>query len=153
VQLDDGASDAPVGRFWPGMVHDVERDRYLLFAGHDPANLGNRNDTWEFDPEARRWEPLREGDVWNKPARDFCDFPPDFSIIDHEVPDRRSAHTLVWSEACGHALAFGGKTDCGAIDDVWSFDGDAWEERLAPTEGEACERWRDDPATCDDMCF
>jgi hypothetical protein len=151
--LDDGAGEAPEGRFWPGMVHDVGRDRYLLFAGHQATGLGNRNDTWSFDPEAGRWELLLEGDGLGSPPNGFCDFPPDFSLVDRDTPERRSAHGLAWSEACGHALVFGGKTDCGAIDDVWTFDGDAWEERQEATEGEVCARWRDEPDTCGDMCF
>ena len=153
VELEGGGSAAPVGRFWAGMVHDPDADRYLLFGGHDAGSLGNRNDTWVFDPVDRGWQMLGEGDVWNAPANDFCDFPPDFSIVDESAPERRNAHSMVWSEACGHALIFGGKTDCGAVDDVWAFDGEAWEERMEATEGEVCLRWRDDPETCADMCF
>jgi hypothetical protein len=48
---------------------------------------------------------------------------------------------------------FGGRTDCGSIDDVWSWRGAEFDERLPATEGEACLRWRDEPERCGDMCF
>jgi hypothetical protein len=156
VQLHAGganAQDVPEGRFWPGLVHDRGRDAYLLFGGHDDQQLGNRNDTWRFDPEALAWELVAEGDLLQGEARAVCDFPPDFTDVALDAPERRSAHSLVWSEPCKHALLFGGKTDCGAIDDVWSFDGQRWREELAATEGESCLRWREDPSECGDLCF
>jgi len=151
--LHEGGTDAPEGRFWSGLVHDPERDVYLLFGGHDDRKLGNRNDAWRFDPSARTWTRTETGDLWNTDARGVCDFPPDFTRVDLTLPERRSAHTLVWSAPCGHALLFGGKTDCGAIDDVWRWDGERFEEALPATEGEACLRWRDQPERCMDMCF
>ncbi|MGD8860700.1 MAG: kelch repeat-containing protein [Myxococcales bacterium] len=152
TELHDGSGPAPDGRFWAGLVHDTETDTYLLFGGHDDQELGNRNDTWRYDPSEERWEQFDAGDRYRKPARDFCDFPPDFADIDDAMPERRNAHSLVWSP-CGHALTFGGKTDCGSTDDVWRFDGDGWIQRLQATEGEVCLRWRDDPDRCGDLCF
>lgn len=152
-ELHPGRNSAPQGRFSAGLVHDSERDAYVLFGGHDDGMLGNRNDTWRFDPEGARWTLVSTGDTYANPARDFCDFPPDFTNIDTKAPERRNSHTLAWSDACGHALVFGGKTDCGAIDDVWTLAGDDWTEALPASEGEACARWREDPETCADMCF
>lgn len=152
-RLHAGGAGAPAGRFWAGLVHDTRTDAYLLFGGHDDGALGNRDDTWRFDPDALAWTLVSEGDAWKKPARGFCDFPPDFADVDLAAPERRSAHSLAWSEGCGHALVFGGKTDCGAIDDVWALAGDSWTERVAATEGEACTRWRADPESCGDLCF
>ena len=153
TQLDPGGDGAPEGRFWGGLVHDSKRDAYLLFGGHDDQQLGNRNDTWRFDPEARSWSALDHGDALHGMARGTCDFPPDFTTVALQAPERRSSHSLVWSEPCGHALVFGGKTDCGAIDDVWSFDGKRWQQELAATEGESCLRWREQPEECADLCF
>jgi hypothetical protein len=152
-RLHPGGLGAPEGRFWAGLVLDASTDTYLLFGGHDDQALGNRNDAWRFDPEARSWQRLAQGDRWNKPANGTCDFPPDFAELDAKAPERRSAHTLVWSEACGHALVFGGKTDCGAIDDVWSFDGERWERRLTATAGEVCLRSAADSAQCSALCM
>jgi hypothetical protein len=152
-RLHAGGRGAPEGRVWAGVVHDLREDRYLMFGGHDDQRLGNRNDAWHFDPDAASWRRVTPGDEWNAPARDVCNFPPDFTAIAHDVPERRNAHSLLYSERCGHALIFGGKTDCGAIDDVWSFDGADFRARVAAREGEACLRWREDPGECGDMCF
>lgn len=149
----DAGDSGPDGRFWGALVHDTGDDDYVLFGGHDDTALGNRNDTWRFDVEDGQWTRVAAGDTFNAPARGFCDFPPDFTEVDEEQPERRNAHGFVWSETCGHGLIFGGKTDCGAIDDVWMLQGDRWSERLEATEGEVCLRWRDDPETCSDMCF
>jgi hypothetical protein len=151
-RLHPGGGTAPDERFWGALAYEQKRATYLLFGGHDDQALGNRNDTWRYDPDARQWQPLAEGDTFDKQANGVCDFPPDFANIDPTLPERRSAHALVWSEACGHALLFGGKTDCGAIDDVWSFDGKRWQERLAASEGEACLRAASDPAQCTALC-
>ncbi len=152
-QLGSDGGSQPDTRFWSGLVYDSEDDSYLLFGGHDDTALGNRNDTWRFHPESNAWEQLATGDSFNKEARDFCDFPPDFATIDFDMPERRNAHAFVWSEGCGHALLFGGKTDCGSTDDVWRLKNDAWQERQQATEGEVCLRWRDEPDRCGDVCF
>jgi len=145
TQLAAGGSDGPEGRFWSGLVHDRERD--------DDAQLGNRNDTWRFDPEAGSWSALDGGDTLQGAPRGACDFPPDFTAAALSAPERRSSHSLVWSQPCKHALLFGGKTDCGAIDDLWSFDGTRWHDELPATEGESCVRWRERPEECGDLCF
>ena len=153
VRSHPGGPSAPPHRFWAQLVYDAARDRYLLFGGHDDQELGNRNDLWSFDPEARSWRQLQEGDTWQKPANGLCDFPPDFSAIDDRMPERRNAHTLVYSTACEHALLFGGKTDCGSTDDLWLLSGDGFEQRLEATEGEVCLRWREQGDECGDLCF
>ena len=35
------------------------------------------------------------GDTFNKPANGFCSFPPDFTNIVPDTPERRSAHIWV----------------------------------------------------------
>jgi hypothetical protein len=153
TQLDTGAGQAPNGRFWSQFVYDTEFRQYALFGGHDVGPTGNRNDTWLFDPEGSGWFRQYQGDLYNAPANGFCDFPPDFVRVDTTQPERRSSHTMVWSEGCGHALIFGGKTDCGAVDDVWSFRDGVWTERTEATEGELCHRWRANPDNCVSMCL
>jgi hypothetical protein len=143
----------PIGRFWSTLVVDTTTDTYVTFGGHDPADLGNRNDVWRFDPNSGSWQEPAQGDVFNTEANGFCNFPPDFATVDPETPERRSAHTFVWSESCGHALLFAGKTDCGSTDDVWSLSSEGWTEVVPAREGEVCHRWRDDPDRCTDICF
>jgi N-acetylneuraminic acid mutarotase len=150
----------PLGRFWSSLVHDNDTDTYVVFGGHDPGTLvtrdetlGNLNDAWRFDPDSGQWTELAAGDQYNVPNRGFCDFPPDFATLDYSLPERRMAHSLVWSESCEHAILFGGKTDCGSTDDVWTHSRDGWRKLLGAREGEVCHRWRTDRDRCSDICF
>lgn len=152
-RLHDGSGAAPEGRFWSRWVYDTERDSYLLFGGHDDETLGNRNDAWEFLPDEGVWVQLALGDTFNAPANGFCDFPADFTTVDSSLPERRNAHTMVWSPTCRRAVAFGGKTDCGASDDVWEYAEGAFSEAVGATEGEVCHRFRNNPDNCANMCF
>lgn len=153
-QLHNGnRGESPEGRFWSRMVYDQQNDQYIMFAGHDDQTLGNANDTWTFDPTTREWTAAAGADAFNRPANGFCDFPADFTTVAPGTPERRNAHTLVWSNVCGHALTFGGKTDCGAVNDVWAFGADGWSNPVMASEGEACLRWRSNPDNCANMCF
>ncbi len=153
----------PAGRFFSGMAYAAALDAYILFGGHDDTMLGHRNETWLFDPAAdpAAWvefshagERKPAGDTQLNQARGLCDFPPDFTVIDAASPERRSAHSLIYSPTCGRVLLFGGKTDCGSIDDIWHFDlRTGWERREAAREGEACLRWRKEASSCGDLCF
>ncbi|MCB9528495.1 MAG: hypothetical protein H6701_08905 [Myxococcales bacterium] len=151
-RLHDGGAMAPDGRFWGTLVYDPTADRYLMFAGHDDGALGNRNDLAAFDPVTDRWQSLSVGDRFNRPANGFCDFPPDFTVIEPGTPERRNAHTAVWAD--DEMLVFGGKTDCGAVDDVWHYsDATGWTNPVIATEGEMCIRFRANPDNCVNMCF
>lgn len=139
--LDPGTpGTAPDGRYWSGLVRDAAGDRYLAFGGHDDGQLGNRNDLWAFDPEAGAWIPIREGDTFSKPAEGICDFPPDFTNVDDESPERRNAY--VFAGGPDGAFVMGGKTDCGAIDDVYhlDFETDTWTQVVVASFGESCLR-------------
>jgi N-acetylneuraminic acid mutarotase len=151
-QLDQ--DNSPDGRFWSGFVYEEVTGQYLLFGGHDDQNLGNRNDLWAFEPDGVGWVSLLDGDAYNMPANGFCDFPPDFVTYDLRVPERRNAHTFVYSPVCERSLLFGGKTDCGAINDVWGFySSDGWHELVSALEGETCGRWREGITNCANLCF
>ncbi|MFT7581219.1 MAG: hypothetical protein ACI9MR_002893 [Myxococcota bacterium] len=147
----DTQETRPLGRFWAGLVHDQVGDRLVMFGGHDDQNLGNRNDMWALAPLAGAWTELNAGDTANKPPTAFCDFPPDFTLVDKTVPERRHAHVFVGNGE--KAWLTGGKTDCGNVDDVFEFDlaTDTWTELTTATVGEACIR--KGGIDCNDMCF
>lgn len=151
TRLDVPGGTAPDGRFWGGLVRDAERDRYLLFGGHDDGAQGNRNDLWAFLPETSSWELLQLADTWNKPANGVCSFPPDFTNVDYDAPERRNAHVFVGGG--DSAFTTGGKTDCGAIDDMVELDltDDTWIEWTTSTVGESC--LRKGGLQCNDLCF
>lgn len=143
----------PDGRFGSSMMYDVEFDNYMLFGGHDDQALGNRNDNWLFFPSNNTWGQLGLGDTFNSPQIGVCEFPPDFTTIDPALPERRTYHTIVWSETCNRGLMFGGKTDCGSANDVWSYADEAWTEEVVATAGEVCVRFRNNPENCVNLCF
>ena len=142
---------APDGRFWAGLVMDKKRDRYVLFGGHDALDMGNRNDLWAFYPASWAWEELDQADTYNKPANGFCDFPPDFTNVDYEAPERRNAAVFVADE--DSAWLTGGKTDCGVVDDLMRLDLETatWEDVTTATVGVSC--LRKGGLNCNDLCF
>jgi hypothetical protein len=99
------------------------------------------------------WDLLHRGDTFQTPIPVFCQPTADFASVDLASPERRSSHA--WVSACDHALTFGGKTDCGAIDDVWAFDyaSGTWENPVPATLGEVCLRYQNgDPTFCAGLC-
>ncbi len=152
TQLDAGSATKPDGRFWGGWTYDAVNQRYLLFGGHDDTNLGNRNDTWFFDPTSGQWTEHLIGDVPNKPPNGVCDFPADFTIIEPESPERRNAH--VFASGPTGVYAMGGKTDCGVIDDLVRFDfaTQQWEVLTRATLGEVCLR-KGGGDSCRSLCL
>ena len=121
-----------------------------MFGGHDSGDLGNNNQVWAFELAQGRWTRLSQGDVFNAPASGVCDFPPDFTNVDLKSPERRGFGAFA-SDGQGRAWLFGGKTDCGNADDVWSLDLGAtvWTEQRMARQGEMCVRNSD---TCEGMC-
>jgi len=153
--LNAGGAGTPEGRFWGSMVYDVENDVYVMFGGHDDAQLGNSNDIWSFDPNTNDWLVLQQGDTYNRPAFGVCDFPPDFSNVDEEAPERRNSHAMVYASGeCPQIIVSMGKTDCGAVDDVfrWVVDDRVWEEVIPAQRGEMCLR-SDTGFDCTEMCL
>jgi hypothetical protein len=150
TMLDDGQAGPP-GFTASDLVYDARGQRLLLWAGHDDTELGSRNTVWGYDLGGESWSELEVGDVYNAPGAGFCDFPADFVVPDLEAPERRHAGAAVLSDA-GELIVFGGKTDCGQINDVWSWSlGDAtWTQRSAATVGEICLR---SFANCQSLCF
>lgn len=154
TQLHDGAgppASRPRDRFWPNLEHDAANDQLALFGGHDSGNLGNTNQIWTFSLSTGDWSRVRQGDTHQANASGFCDFPADFVDADLSSPERRNASVAGLTDA-GELVVFGGKTDCGIINDLWSYEiaSDSWNERSVATAGEICLRAS---RQCVSMCF
>ena len=151
--LHRGEGEAPLGRIWSTVTYDQGKNRLLLFGGHDDGAIGNTNDTWEFDLTAYRWKVLVEPEPkLNEPIA-FCEFPPEFTEVNLEAPERRSAHMAGLDTTRMEWIVFGGKTDCGLVDDVWVFDlaRDGWFRLAEASVGESCVRG-DQPDLCVALC-
>jgi hypothetical protein len=151
TELDDGGLGSPDGRIWPNLLHDGERGRLLLWAGHDDGNLGNTNQVWAWDLATADWSEAEKGDTFNNSAFGFCDFPSDFTEPDLDAPERRYAGAAALTG--DELIVFGGKTDCGQVNDVWSWtlEGQSWTERSSATFGEICARTF--AGECESLCF
>ncbi len=142
----------PLDRFWANLEYDPVLDALILFGGHDNTELGNTNQVYHYSLSEGRWYRDRIGDEFNTPGNGFCDFPADFVTIDVESPERRNAGASVMT-GDGKMLIFGGKTDCGLINDVWSYDvaTTTWTELSPATSGQAC--LRANQAGCTTLCY
>lgn len=145
--------EAPAHRFWPAIALDKVGNRIILFAGHDDGAVGNQNDTWAWDIATNRWIQIIPPETVNQPANGFCDFPADFVVPNADAPDRRAAQVAAVDPVRGEWIVYGGKTDCGIIDDVWTFDfqREAWLNLRPSTTGESCLRG-ENPDQCLAMC-
>jgi hypothetical protein len=150
----DGAAGAPAPRIHAGVFFDTAASRLVLFGGHDDGSVGNQNDTWAFDPATKAWTMIVPPEQLVTPAPQFCLFPPDFTTPNLAAPDRRSAYLGVLDPTQSRIFVYGGKTDCGNIDDVWTFDlsTNAWTQQVEATLGEACVRG-DHPEQCTTLCI
>lgn len=122
------------------------------FAGHDDGALGNRNDVLVRSAEAGPWGAAVVGDVYQSPAIDQCDFPPDFVAADLGSPERRSAFAFAPLPSGEAFVVFGGAGDCGRLADAWWFDTRAstWTPVRESLVGLSCARIGD-PA-CETLC-
>jgi len=150
----DGPGTGPDARIYPAFVDDPARGRVVMFAGHDDTSVGNRNDVWSFDAGTGQWTSLRAGDTGaGVGCSSFCTCPPDFVDVDMESPERRGYHTFIAIPGEDRAIMFGGKSDCGYLDDTWSLSlTDAeWTEIEPAGQGEACKRSGQEG--CTDLCY
>ena len=146
--------EGPGGRINVALVEDVTHQRLLLFGGHDDTSIGHRNDVWAFYPIEREWVELQPGDLGaGEGCSSFCSCPPAFVDVDANAPERRQYTTFqnIWNE--DRAILFGGKGDCGYLDDTWSFSftEDQWFEVDPAGQGEACMRTGQEG--CTDLCY
>lgn len=143
---------APLGRIRPSAVADAARDRVLVFGGHDDGQLGETNELWAINLAMNRWERVRSGDTFLTAGAGLCDFPPNFTTADLMSPERREAHLMVNAGSNG-VLMFGGRSDCGTVNDVWKLDPaqGRWEQLKQAFSGLSCER--SGKTNCTKLCF
>jgi hypothetical protein len=145
----------PLGRIKGEMLYDGDRDRLLLFGGHDDSQIGNNNELWSFDLASQGWKLEKQGDTFNAPALGFCDFPSNFANIDPASPERRESH--LFEPAGDAAIMYGGRTDCGLAKDTWSLDLNTleWTQDNESFVGMTC--YRSGSLSCDEpgakMCI
>jgi hypothetical protein len=147
-------SRGPFARINPALVYNAEEGEVLLFAGHDDTAVGHRNDVWTFDVNSYEWTEVIPGDTGaGEGCARFCSCPPDFVSVDTQSPERRQYHSFTLIPDAGDVYLFGGKSDCGYLDDTWRFalDSLSWEEIDPAGQGEACMRTGQDG--CTDLCY
>jgi len=164
----EGTCNTPSKRIKGTMAYDEGRDRLVLFGGHDAGALGNDNDLWSFDIANATWRRETAGDEYNAISctsddecpstrvcgRDgfceqfgFCDFAADFATFDPNSPERRESQTFV--TAGDRIYMYGGRTDCGLVNDTWYLDllDNTWHEVTTSFSGLTC--WRAGRQDCD----
>jgi hypothetical protein len=158
TQLPQG-QPAPMKRIRGGLLAIPGHDKLLYFGGHDDGDVGHRNDLWWLDPADGTWTLARIGDtgkdgdpdVPNAKATGFCSFPPDFTALDLQAPERREAFLWDWDPGRQRVVMFGGKSDCGALRDVWTWDPATlqWASDDDTTTGWSCARYL---SPCNTLC-
>ncbi len=102
-------------RYFFDMVYDTARGVIVLFGGQRQARpagslqlevIQTLNDTWEFD-----------GEVW-------------YEVSPRHVPPARYGHAMVYDEARGVVVLFGGIAADGTyLNDTWEYDGVTWMQK------------------------
>jgi N-acetylneuraminic acid mutarotase len=154
TELVKGDPNGPAGRINASSMWDAASSRLLIFGGHDDGNVGNNNDTWAFDPSSKKWTNIVPPETVKTMPAGFCLFPPDFTTPNTSAPDRRSSHLAVVDSVHASWTVFGGETDCGLIDDMWTFDlvKNTWSRVMAARVGEACTRGPN-TSQCTTLCL
>lgn len=153
-----GSAPGGLGRIKLGMwatVPDGAADpKVFVFGGHDDGILGNRNDVIAGSVFGGQltFEEVRAGDTYNKPGSGQCDFPVDFTILDKDSPERRSAFAVGALPDGSAAVVFGGDSDCGRLSDAHWYDTrtGSWTPIRATLPGLVCERTGS--TTCTSLC-
>jgi N-acetylneuraminic acid mutarotase len=139
---------------WATIPEGAADPELLVFAGHDDGQLGNRDDIIgaKLGGAMTTFEPVRPGDTFNKAGSGQCDFPPDFTTIDMESPERRSGFAIGALPDGSAAVIFGGASDCGILSDAHWYDArsNAWTPIRATLPGLVCLRTGSN--TCKSLC-
>lgn len=151
----------PMARIRSGLLAIPGQDKLLYFGGHDDGAVGHRNDLWWLDPASGAWSVARKGDDGQGGDPDvpndapdpkaFCTFAPDFTVVDAQSPERREGFLWDWDPGRKRVVLFGGKSDCGALRDVWTWDPATlhWAADDDTTTGWSCERYL---SPCSTLC-
>jgi hypothetical protein len=147
------SGDPTVGFIKHSLVFDATSKRLFTFGGHDDGVVGNENTIWVLDLGASpaKWSQLPHGDAQGKPATGQCTFPPDFTKIDLQSPERRSGFAY-GARADGRGFViFAGEGDCGFVDDAWWWaDGsEGWTPIVQVPAGLSCLRVK---TMCSGLC-
>lgn len=107
----------PLGRYGAAMAYDQGRDVVVMFGGFVQSGSDNA-EVWEWN-----------GSNWTQ--RTWSGF----------APQARGAHRMVFDEALGETLLFGGyRTPAQTtLADCWSWNGTAWTQRAAGP-GSLCDQ-------------
>jgi hypothetical protein len=101
---------APPARYEHAMAYDPVRQRVVLFGGRTgPNNEDLLDDTWEWN-----------GTNWIEMAPSVR-------------PTPRSGSPMVFNEAAGKVLLYGGYTQGGGTQDTWHWNGTTWQTTSANT--------------------
>lgn len=96
----------PTTSFTPRLRHavafDFSRGKLVLFGGSTGTNTGHLNDTWEWD-----------GTNWSQASP-------------LTSPSPRNDHAMVYDEARGKVLLFGGHDTAQVFGETWQWDGSNW---------------------------
>lgn len=142
---------APIGRIQLGMSFDREKKRLLVFGGHDGGKVGNSNEIYALDVASKSWTKASVGDAFKSASTGACKFPPDFTEIDKNAPERRSAFAFAPTSDGRSFIVHGGKSDCGLLTDTHWWN-DAAEHFVPVTKapvGLSCLRYSE---TCTSLC-
>ena len=153
-EINPQSSLRPDARISARLVADSTNNRLVLIGGHDDTRVGNRNDVWAFGLRDSTWTLLHPGDSGaGENCSAFCDCPPNFVQTNPNVPERRHYHSAQHLPGQEWIAVFGGKSDCGYLDDTWYWDlgADVWLEINPASQGEACMRSGRD--NCTDLCY
>jgi N-acetylneuraminic acid mutarotase len=134
-------SGAPSKRFASKLSFDSAGGRFVMFGGHDPFSLGPLNDTYALTVDSSgnaAFTLLIAGDSDTTVAG-----------VDHTSPERRERHAQ--AVAGMKVWIFGGSSDCGPMDDVWTLDLTAptkWTPVVPALIDETCQRRAMPGQTC-----
>jgi N-acetylneuraminic acid mutarotase len=144
----------PGARIEGALVFDETAKQLVTFAGHDLTNVGNENDLYSLDvtKSPAVWTKLPGGDTpGNTNPTGNCMFAANFTNVDKQSPERRSA--FAWAprgDGRGFAV-FGGYSDCGQLADAWWWANgrQRWTVVKPSPVGLSCVR---EQTTCKGLC-
>lgn len=93
------AGDLPSPRRAHAMAYDPVSGQMILFGGYNGSTV--LNDTWAYDPATNTWTELAPAGA---------------------VPVARANHRMVYDEAAGQVIIFGGYDGQNELYDTWAYD-------------------------------